>query len=229
MKNIILLGLCAFIGIGLVVTAIRMSMNETAFLAQAKVTQGTVTALVPSGSHNDSFAPGVTFVTPTGETIKFVSPSSSNPPSFHIGEKVDVLYVPSSPQQAQIKSFFSMWGGELIMGGLGTVFALVGVGMLLRTARNAKKVAWLKQYGVPVEAAIIETNLNTSYAVNGKNPFKITAQWQDPSTTKIHVFESENIWFDPAPYLSRQAVTVLIDSNNPKRYFMDLSFLPQLA
>lgn len=33
----------------------------------------------------------------------------SNPPSYHVGEKVEVYYKPSNPKDSQIKGFWSQW------------------------------------------------------------------------------------------------------------------------
>ena len=44
----------------------------------------------------------------------------------------------------------------------------------------------------------------------------------------MRVFHSENLWFDPSSFMKRRKVTVLLDPNNPKRYYMDVTFLPQL-
>jgi hypothetical protein len=50
----------------------------------------------------------------------------------------------------------------------------------------------------------------------------------DPTSNKVRVFHSENLYFDPTQYVNRKQVTVLLDPENPKRYHMDVSFLPQL-
>ena len=70
----------------------------------------------------------------------------------------------------------------------------------------------------------------TRYSVNGQHPWRILAQWQNPATGKLHLFHSENLWFDPSRFVATQKqVRVLIDPQQPNRYSMDLSFLPELA
>ena len=44
----------------------------------------------------------------------------------------------------------------------------------------------------------------------------------------MRIFHSENLWFDPTRFVKRKQVTVLLDPNNPKRYHMDTSFLPEV-
>ena len=216
------------IGIGLLLGALFWFRHEQTFLSTAQMAPGTVVDMVPSSS-GETVAPAVEFVTADGQPIRFVSSTSSNPPSYHVGEKVEVLYQPTAPRSACLNSFFSLWGGPAILGGIGTISSLIGGGIFLGSALSLKKKLWLKTNGIPVEAQIKSVGLNTSLEVNGRNPFRIAAQWQDPDTSKVYIFESENLWFDPSPYIDRQMVTVLIDRNNPKRYWMDVSFLPELA
>ena len=64
---------------------------------------------------------------------------------------------------------------------------------------------------------------------NTTNPYLIYVQWKKPMTSKLHVFKSENIWFDPTDHINTDEITVLIESNNPKKYYVDTSFLPKLA
>jgi hypothetical protein len=82
---------------------------------------------------------------------------------------------------------------------------------------------------VPIEASIQSVGINTDVSVNGRNPFRIVAQWQDPATSQVYVFESHNIWFDPSSYIKQKAIRVFVDKANPGKYYVDVSFLPQLA
>jgi hypothetical protein len=83
--------------------------------------------------------------------------------------------------------------------------------------------------GIPIEADFQGVNVNSGVSVNGRCPFRITAQWQDPSTARVHVFQSRDIWFDPSKYINQRAIRVFVDKINPKRYYVDLSFLPKIA
>jgi len=69
---------------------------------------------------------------------------------------------------------------------------------------------------------------NTGVEINGQNPWRISSQWLDPKTNMVRIFHSENLWFDPSGFMKRKKVTVLLDPNNPKRYHMDISFLPDV-
>ena len=102
-------------------------------------------------------------------------------------------------------------------------------GILLFQRRQGDARRLLQASGRRIEADYEGVELNTSLTVGGRNPFRVLAQWQDPMTSQIHLFHSENLWFDPQKYIERRTLTVYIDPNNPKKYYVDVSFLPKLA
>lgn len=115
------------------------------------------------------------------------------------------------------------------MGGIGLSLFMIGFSMVVNKSLTNKKIKTLKTNGKQIKAKVKHIGLNTSYKINGKSPYQIHAQWLNPSTSKIHVFKSEYLWFDPTDYVNEEEITVLIDKNNPKKYYVDVSFLPQLA
>jgi len=83
--------------------------------------------------------------------------------------------------------------------------------------------------GQQVEAKITSIELNTGIVIQGRSPYVIHSQWQDKLTPDhIYIFKSENIWFDPTPFINRETITVYIDVANAKRYYVDISFLPKV-
>lgn len=123
----------------------------------------------------------------------------SNPPSYDQSERVSVLYEPSSPQAAKIDGFFSLWGGALIVG------------------------------GIEIHASFQGVEQNTGLTVNGCSPFRLVCQWQHPQTRELHIFRSDNLWFDPTDLVSQEKIPVRVDEGNLKKYWVDTSFLPKLA
>lgn len=73
------------------------------------------------------YYPVVEFETERGETISFVSPSGRSERIYRTGEQVGVRYLPSEPNNAKIKSFLGTWGKAAVFGGLGGVFAILGL------------------------------------------------------------------------------------------------------
>jgi hypothetical protein len=232
MNNPLKLFQLLFGGIGFLILAgaLFWFCNSRNFLAQAQHTPGVVVDLVESeGNDSTVYHPVVGFKTLDGEKHTFTSSVGSNPPSYEEGEQVEVLYLPGEPKSARINSFFSLWGGPLILGGIGSVFFAVGAVIWLVGRRNTQGEARLRKIGHVVEADYRRVEENTSLEVNGRNPWRIVCQWQNPETQKVHIFFSPNLWFDPTPYIDRQRLNVFIDPHRPKSYFVDTSFLPALA
>lgn len=218
------------IGIGMLVGAALIYRNTSSFLAGASKAEGTVVELVRSRSSNSiTYQPVVQFAGQSGQTIEFVSSISSNPPEYRIGQKIPVLYDPADPQDARITGFFSLWGGSAILGGMGGVFFLIGAGIILAGTLKVRQDEYLKKNGTPIETDYQGVELNTALSVNGGHPFRIMSQWQDPSTSDVHVFKSNNMWFDPTSYINTRKIKVYIERGNPGKYYVDLSFLPKLA
>lgn len=218
------------IGIAMLVGASLLYNNTSDFLTRAVSAQGQVVDLILSrSSDTTTYYPVVVFRDASGRQVEFKSNSGTNPPSYTRGERVEVLYEPGEPEAARINGFFSLWGAAIIVGGLGLVFGLVGFGMTVYGLLHQRGKAFLQKHGVRILTAFQGVELNTGFEVNGRNPYRIVAQWQHPETGNIHRFVSDNLWFDPSDYITSDTVPVLIDESNPKKYWMDTSFLPKLA
>ena len=57
----------------------------------------------------------------------------------------------------------------------------------------------------------------------------LITQWQNPATSEVHVFKSNNIWFDPSSYIHTDTITVFCEKDDLSEYYVDISFLPKLA
>ena len=224
--------LFTLVGAGLLVGAFFAFNSTRTFLVDAVEAQGSVISMIRSRSSSDSsytYRPVVRFITRNGERVEFTSGIGSSPPAYSVGEKVTVLYSPRRPNRAKINSFFELWGISAILGGMGLLFFSVGFGILLVTFRNKRKRQRLMQHGQPVQTRFVEVVHNTSYSVNGRHPYQVITQWENPMTGRVHVYKSNNLWFDPTEYVQDKPITVMIDKNDPDAYHVNLSFLPKLA
>ncbi|XHX80627.1 MAG: DUF3592 domain-containing protein [Stenomitos frigidus ULC029] len=218
------------VGIGMLAGTVFLCTNTNAFLREAIKAQGTVIELIPSYSDGSTtYRPAVRFINQQGKEIEFASSSSSNPPSYAEGQTVEVLYLPDKPQQAEINGFFSLWGAPVILGSLGSIFFTIGASLLVVPMFKEREAKHLKQQGTPIETEFKSVEINTMLSVNDRHPFQVITQWQNPSTSEIHVFESNNLWYDPSEFITNQRITVYIEKENPKKYWVDLSFLPKMA
>lgn len=213
-----------FPGIGALMLAGALGIQVARFSAEAQMTRTEGSIVDIEGG-----CPTVSFTTLDGTLGEYRSSTCSTPPAFAIGERVAVYYDSQDPERARIDSFTENWIGSLIVGGIGLIFLLIGLVLVLPPLLARRRAAQLQVSGTPVQAEVVDVELNGALTVNGRSPYRIVAQWLNPQTNKLHVFRSANLWFDPGPYISESLVTVMIDPQNPKRYSMDTRFLPELA
>jgi len=218
------------LGSALSVGAIFAAKSTVSFLETAVSESGQVVDFVERESDDSTtYAPVVAFTDQQGNEIEFVSSTSSNPPSYRVGEYIEVLYAPQNPHDAQIDSTFSLWGGSIIMAVLGIIFLTISAILVTFARLQRKKEAFLREHGTKIQSSYQDVELNESLSVNGRHPYRITSQWLDPHSNTLHVFKSENLWFDPSDFINSDDLLVYIDPNNPKKYLLDISFLPKVA
>ena len=88
----------------------------------------------------------------------------------------------------------------------------------------------LKENGELIYANYVETVLNTSYRVNGKCPYNIICEWNNPLDGKKYVFKSKNIWTDPESTIEERNIKqfpVYINRDNMKKYAIDIEVLTE--
>ena len=228
-------GIFTAVGLGLLIGGVFALQHTRHFLATAIAVPGVVTENVwqEQRSSNNSvrgdFYPRIRFRTTDGQQISFITNSGSNPPSYHVNERVTILYDPQQPYHAYIQSFVDLWLLPTILCGLGIFFCSFGVVAAIWKALGARKNAWLRQNGRRIQAELTQVELNTSLRVNGASPYRLVCQWLDPATNQMHVFRSANIWFDPTNYVPSTTLDVLLDPENPRRYLVETSFLPEVV
>lgn len=234
-------GLFSIIGLGLLIASVFVYLNTRKFIDASAKAQGTVIAHA-SGRSSDgdiTYAPIVSFRTEDGRTVEFKSGTSSTNASPPVGQTVEVLYNRQRPEEAEINSFSSLWTLNIILAGLGAGFFIIGtlVFMVFRRAGiNAAEAGRLRQpqdERLRLEGRKLMTKLDSvirdsSAEIDGRSPYKIITQWHDPQTNSIHVFESDEIWFNPEEFIRSERIAVYVDPDDMEMYVMDTSFLPKL-
>ncbi|MER6734283.1 DUF3592 domain-containing protein [Streptomyces puniciscabiei] len=133
-----------FLVIGLILAGVSV-----AFLVHADRARGTVVSLEWRTDHDHTGPsrrtrtsdqpmayPVVEFRSADGRARTFQSSTGSNPPSYEVGERVEVLYHAASPGDARINGFASLWLLPLVFGGIGLVAGGIGTGLALATRRG---------------------------------------------------------------------------------------------
>jgi hypothetical protein len=107
-------------------------LRRLLFLRTAHMTSGVVNEVILMHLQDGhSYKPMITFTTQTGETVPLTSVLMSNPPRFRVGQEVPVIYDPSNPHRAHIRSFSYLWFVSLLFGGLGSLFFMLGMLLMI--------------------------------------------------------------------------------------------------
>ena len=129
------------IGVLFLLGAAWTTSSTRTWVAHAVEVQGKVIEMVRIRNRDDAgymFAPLVRFQTTDGRNIEFESSLSSNPPLYHTGQTVSVLYDPGEPQSAAIRGVFSLWLIPMVLGFIGSIFTAVGIAMVAMSGRAAQ-------------------------------------------------------------------------------------------
>lgn len=109
--------------------------------------------------------------------------------------------------------------------GIGLIFLSIGGTGLLLKNRNKKLEKSLKENGDVIYADYVETIVNSSYRVNGRHPYRIICEWNNPLDSKKYIFKSKNIWINPENTIIERNIKqfpVHINRNDIKKYVVDI-------
>ncbi len=138
------------------------------------------------------------------------------------GKTINIYYDPQNPNNFKSNSSNI---ASFIMIPFGGIFFAVGCFILYRGIKSSS-LKKLKEYGRRIDAKIDDVSFNTSYSVNGRNPYVIECSYFNEIEDKVYSFTSQNIWTNIQPIIDAKNITtipVYIDENNPSKYFVDIS------
>lgn len=218
----------AIIGVIIFIVALFVIKSELHLVRNGIETTGVVIDQSMSQSSNERsvYHPIIQFTTNDNRKITFRSLEGSNPPRFHLGENISVIYLQNDPQRATINNFLGLYGAGTILGIFGLVFASTGLIPLYFIRRKANRNQRLKRDGMPINVKISEVIINNNIRINQRSPYQIIADYHDTLNNRLIRYKSGYIFFDPTPYINKELVTVYVDKRNPKIYYLDISFLP---
>jgi hypothetical protein len=211
--------------------ALFVCLHTRSFLKSAATADGVVIENVYHHSSRGSgtYYPRVSFRTASGQDLILETGFGTRPPSYRAGERVQVFYDPGNPAHFSINSFWSLWFVPILFGGMGVVFSSIGWIPFAWQRRVRRRDDWLRANGQRIFADFECIELNTRVRMNGQYPWRIVCQWLDPASNQVRVYRSQNLWYDPARYITGKTMEVMVDPANPKRYVVETSFLPKLA
>jgi hypothetical protein len=128
-----------FAGIGSIfaVVGIAIGLHTRSFVNQAIPLQGTVRDFAYRSSKNGGvYYPVVEFTVPNGERKVVKSTTGTNPPFVQKGQQIKILHNPQEPNSMMIDSWVDLWLLPIIFTGLGTIFLVIGGGVIVFPLRS---------------------------------------------------------------------------------------------
>lgn len=147
--------------------------------------------------------------------------------SFYEGKEIDIYYDKDNPNEIGAKSLDLLC---LIFPAIGMIFVIIGLIGLVIKIKKKKLEKFLRENGEVVYANYIETVLNTKYRVNGRYPYNIVCDWNNPRDGKKYIFKSNNIWVNPENIILERDIKIFpvyINLENAKQYFVDVECLTE--
>ena len=143
---------------------------------------------------------------------------------YILGKEVDICYKKGDIENIWTKDECIF--GELMLG-LGSIFLVSGIAPTL--ARIMKMM--IKYTGTLIYADYVRTEIDTTYFVNGKNPYVVVCKWSNSLDGKTYEFKSDYLWINPKSNICEKGITeipVYINEKNPNKYFVDISKITKL-
>ena len=111
-----------------------------------------------------------------------------------------------------------------IFGGLGLIFFILGMILLINGLKRSKAIKQLLEEGKQITATITDIERNQSVRVNGRHPYIVYCEYEDAYSGKIHVFRSDNVMDNPGDVIG-QSIPVMVDRDNWDLYYVDTNSL----
>jgi hypothetical protein len=213
-----------FGGIGLIQLIIALVFGITTALAISSST--TANGVVIDGgdtSGGRKVTALIEFTASNGQVVQFRSAIASNPAEFQTGQQVRVYYKTSNPADSpMVDSLISLWFWTGLFGILGGVFFIIGLVSLAIWYGGVRKKKWLLQHGHRITAEVTAVKKNPYVHNMGRSPYYILARSRETINSVVPVFRSGNVWNLPATVTPGADVSVLVDPNNYRRYYVDV-------
>ena len=214
-----------FLVIGLLFLVIGTVICIKAFDYSDKIeTIGTISQIVPRADSdgNTNYNVYVKYQVSGEEYTAKLNGYSS---TYRVGKEIKIYYDKNNINSIGVKSLDYIM---LVFPGLGLIFACIGGTSLAVKNGKKRKDKRLKEIGTRIDALYTETTINSTYAVNGRSPYNIMCEWNNPADGKKYVFKSQNLWINPETKIAEKGIKtfpVYVDMNNLKKYAVDVDAL----
>lgn len=142
--------------------------------------------------------------------------------SMYEGETIRVMVDADEPEK--VHSPASSLLLTAIFGGLGLVFAVIGLSLLISIRRKGLLKKRLIKDGCHVMAHI-DGVVTTNVRINNRPTYAIRCSYNNPEDGRIYSFTSEALMFDPSWYINTDTLRVYVDRNDYTKNYVDVSEL----
>jgi hypothetical protein len=214
--NKILFVLCA-IGIA---AGVYIYLEAKSFQKTAKVTVGTV---VNSGLSRYE----IRYTSDDGIERIYKGNQSSKGRTHHNGDETKVFYKTDDPDTVRISDGVK-FGKKMVF--YTSLLLLFNVYSVYQGRKRDKSEYIFRTTGRKAEAQILKIDIDKTISIKGQNPYFLDCSWVDPITGREYTHTIRYVWKGPKILLAgRSSIDVYIDRNDPEKYFMDISFLGEVA
>jgi len=141
------------------------------------------------------------------------------------GDKTAVWYDPEDPQKIDLGGSQRSNMRAVVITGL--VFVLMIYFFIKYTITDIANKK-LVRTGTKIEADFVAVDRDERIKIKGQSPWIIRCSWVDSRNNQKYYFVTKPYTIDPAPYLNgRYHLDVFINPSDPKKYFIDTSFMPK--
>lgn len=216
-----------FGSIGIVFVIVGIVLFSYIFNYENKIeTKGVITNISSYKKSNGERANDV-YVSYYVDGKKYESKLNGYSSSFKEGKEIDIYYDKDNPNEIGSKSINLVF---LVFPAIGIIFIIIsGIGIYFKI-KNKNLEKKLKENGTVIYANYIETIVNTGYSVNGRNPYNIICEWNNPEDNKKYILKSKNIWVNPEFLITQKNIKTLpvyINMKNKNQYVIDINSLTE--
>lgn len=209
----------AVVGIGLLIGAVLLFVNESRFRKTAVNITGEVVDIVSHYNHGKRYREVFVTYTFEGQTYEGVELMGGGI-NMYVGKSISLLCDPENPGRVRTESGFLLV--TTILAVVGAVFSCVGIIPMVFAAKKKQKRKRLLANGRVLHATVERVDRNTSIIVNGQNPYVIYCSWKDEYADVLYRFKSDNLWTDPSSIFdSGSEINVYVDGNDFSKYYVD--------
>lgn len=216
-----------FLSIGVIFFLIGVIICANIFNYENTIETTGVITEISYHKHSGSNSSHDVYVSYDVDGKAYESKLNSYSSSFYEGKEIDIYYDKENPNKIGIKSLDLLF---LMFPGFGLIFVIIGGIAIIVKIKKKSFEEKLKETGEIIYANYIETVVNNSYRVNGKHPYNIICEWNNPLDNKKYIFKSKNLWINPEYMILEKNINqfpIYIDKSNKKKYIVDTDFLTE--